>query len=665
MTSFQIFVPIISLVSILYSLILYFQIKKVSPGTEEMQRIAKAIREGADAFLKREFKTMIFVLLILAIFLWAINKKSLLYPIVFLSGALISFLAGFLGMKVATLANVRTTQSSRDSFSLAFKVAFSSGKMMGFLVVGLGLLGTTLIWFLTKNSEALISFAFGCSLVALFMRVGGGIFTKSADIGADLVGKVEMGIPEDDPRNPAVIADQVGDNVGDIAGMGSDLFESYVDAIVSSGIIGLVLFQEKGILLPLIIAGLGILGSLIGSFFAKVSQKAEKASFEEQVKEVEKALNKGNLVSILLVLILSALFFYYFLRENFNLYWCLVIGILIGFLVGKTSEYFTGGDKTPVKNIAKSAQSGASVLLLEGGASAIQSTVLPVLGVVLATIFTFKLGNLYGVALAGLGMLSTLGMNLSTDCYGPIADNAAGIAELSKLPPEIREKTEALDAVGNTTAAIGKGFAIGSAALVALAWLAAFFQKINIKSANIGNPYVLGGMFLGTLSGFLLPSFLIRAVGKGALVTVEEVRRQFREIEGLKEGKASPHYERCVDIVTKNALKEMLVPGILIIILPIIIGKFLGVESLGGFLAANLLVGFPLALIMANGGGAWDNAKKYIEAGNFGGKGSPAHKAAVIGDTVGDPLKDTAGPSINILIKLIGKAALLFLPLFL
>jgi K(+)-stimulated pyrophosphate-energized sodium pump len=658
---------IISLISALlgvfFVLYLIQKIKKASSGTPKMEEISNAIQSGARAFLRREFQTMALVLIVIGICLGIINK-SLGQVLAFFFGTFVSSLAGYLGMRISTSANAKTTEASRSSFVKGFDIAFSAGQVMGFLVVSLGLLGASILWLLTKDINILINFAFGSSIAALFLRVGGGIYTKSADIGADLVGKVEQGIPEDDPRNPAVIADQVGDNVGDIAGMGSDLFESYVDAIVSSSVIGLMLWGEKGLILPFILAGLGILSSIVGSFFAKVSSKLENADFAQQVAGVEKAMNKGILIANVLMVILAYFVIQKIFGEN-NLFWCLLIGLLVGFLIGKASQYYTSGEKKPVINIAKSAQFGAPVLILEGMATQFLSIILPVLGVAIAMVLVYSLAGLYGIAIAGLGVLVVLGINLSGDCYGPIADNAAGIAEMAELPPEVRKKTEALDAVGNTTAAIGKGFAIGSAALVALAWLATFLQKAKLESVNLANPKVLAPLFIGGMISFLFPALLIRAVSRGSLEMVKEVRRQFREIEGLKEGKAKPEHEKCIELVTKVALGEMLLPGFLIIILPILVGYFFGVEGLTGFLAGALIAAFPVALIMANSGAAWDNAKKYIEAGNFGGKGSLAHQASVIGDTIGDPLKDTAGPSINILLKLIGKVALIFLPLFL
>jgi len=652
-----------SLFGIAFAFFLIQKIKQASSGSGKMIEVAQAIREGAKAFMKREFKVMVIVLALIALGL-GLATKSPLKVFIFLSGAGVSYLAGYIGMMVSTQANVRTTEATRISFSKGFKIAFSAGMVMGFLVVGLGLLGICVIWFLFKDVELLISFAFGSSLTALFLRVGGGIFTKSADIGADLVGKIEIGIPEDDIRNPAVVADQVGDNVGDIAGMGSDLFETYVSAIIVSMVIGWTIYGEKGVFLPLILASAGILSSIVGSFFIKVSKEIERAEFKKQVDEIQKAMGRGILIANVLMVIAA-----YFIISRFfgqiNLFYSYLIGLAVGFLIGKVSEYYTAGDKPPVLSIAKSSQTGASILIIEGLAVGIESIFLPILGVAVATVLTYNFGGLYGIAIASIGILGVLGINLSADCYGPIVDNAAGISEMAGLPEEVRQKTDALDAVGNTTAAAGKGFAIGSAGLVSLAWLAAFFQAAHLNIVNLSDPRVIAGLFIGSMLPFLFSSLLMKGVSRGGLKTVEEVRRQFRETPGLKEGRVKPDYGRCIDLITKISLKEMMLPGILIILVPILAGFFLGVEGLAGILAGGLISGFPLALTMANAGGAWDNAKKYIEAGNLGGKGSPAHKAAVIGDTVGDPFKDTSGPAIDILIKLIGKVALIFLPLFL
>ncbi len=652
-----------SLSAIAFAFFLIQKIKKASSGSGKMIEISQAIQEGAKAFMKRELKVMAIVLILIALGL-GLMTKSPLKILIFLSGAGVSYLAGYIGMMVSTQANVRTTEAARISFSKGFKIALSAGMVMGFLVVGLGLLGICIIWFLFKDVGLLINFAFGSSLTALFLRVGGGIFTKSADIGADLVGKIEIGIPEDDIRNPAVVADQVGDNVGDIAGMGSDLFETYVSAIIASMVIGWNIYGVKGVSLPIILASAGILSSLVGSFFIKVSKEIEKAEFKKQVEEIQKAMGRGILIANVLMVIAAYLIIFK-LFNQINLFYSFLLGLAVGFLIGKITEYYTAVDKPPVLGIAKSAQTGASILIIEGLSVGIQSIFLPILGVAVATVLTYYFSGLYGIAIASIGILGVLGINLSADCYGPIADNAAGISEMAGLPEEVRQKTEALDAVGNTTAATGKGFAIGSAGLVALAWLAAFFQAARLETVNLLNPKVMAGLFIGAMLSFLFSSLLMKGVSRGGLKTVEEVRRQFKEIPGLREGKVKPDYGKCIDLITKISLKEMILPGILIILVPILAGLFLGAEGLAGILAGSLIAGFPIALTMANAGGAWDNAKKYIEAGNLGGKGSAAHKAAVIGDMVGDPFKDTSGPAIDILIKLIGKVALIFLPLLL
>ncbi len=660
----MLFIPIfISIFSLIFAYFLIREINKAPSGSGKMIEISRAIREGAMSFLKREFKVMIGVFVLVAIVLGMVTGHFL-ESLTFLTGAAVSALAGFIGMMVSTRANVRTARAAQDSFPESFKISFLGGEVMGFLVVGSSLLGIAIIWALFENTHLLISYAFGSSLVALFLRVGGGIFTKSADVGADLVGKVEKGIPEDDPRNPAVIADQVGDNVGDIAGMGSDLFESYASAIIAAMVLGVVAFGVKGLFLPLILASAGILSSILGSFFVKVSKNLEKAKFTEQTKQIRKAMGKGVMVANLLMVIAS-----FFIISNFfgeiKLFWAVLVGLGVGVLIGKTTEYYTSETKEPTLGIARASQIGPSNVIIEGLAVGMKSTILPVLGVALATVVAYHFGGLYGIAIASVGILGVLGINLSTDCYGPIVDNAAGIAEMAGLEKEVRQKTEALDTVGNTTAATGKGFAIGSAALAALAWLAVFFEVAGLKQISFLDPNIIAGLFLGAGLSFLFCSLTLKGVSRGAWEVVKEVRRQFKEIPGIIEGKAKPDYGLCVDLITKKALREMILPGILVVLVPILVGVFLGVAAVGGLLAGSLITGFALALMMANAGGAWDNAKKYIEAGNLGGKGSEAHKAAVVGDTVGDPFKDTAGPSLNILIKLVGKVSLIFLPLFL
>ncbi len=656
--------PLISaLFSIFFAIFLIFQIQKIPAGTEKMIKIAKVIEQGAKVFLKREFKTIIIIFIFIVLFLGILNQ-SFIPPFIFLLGAGISGLAGFLGMMISTRANVRTTNLARTSFPQSFKVAFWGGQVMGFLVVGLGLFGIIIIWLIFKETYLLLNYAFGASLIAFFMRVGGGIFTKSADVGADLVGKIEKGIPEDDPRNPAVIADQVGDNVGDIAGMGSDLFESYISTIIAAMILGEIAFGKEGLFLPIFLAAAGILSSIIGSFFVKIRKNLESKIFIQQTKEIRKAMEKGIIIANILMIMAGYFIISNFLKEP-KLFFALLIGLIIGLIIGKSAEYYTSENKKPVLGIAQASQAGSSTVIIEGFSVGMKSAVLPILAVAIGIILTHQLGGLYGIALAGVGMLAVLGINLATNCYGPIADNSAGIAEMADLEPEVRQRTEALDAVGNSTAAAGKGFAIGSAALATLAWLVIFFEKAGIMEINFLEPQIIAGLFIGATLPSLFCSLTIKTVGRGALEIVKEVRRQFQEIPGLLEEKTEPDYARCIDLTTQKALKEMILPGILVILTPILVGKILGVAALGGVLAGSLITGFLLALILANSGGAWDNAKKFIEAGNLGGKGSEAHKAAIIGDTVGDPFKDTAGPSLNILMKLIGIVALISLPLFL
>ena len=643
---------------------LMFTILRESEGTEKMQEIALAIRQGATAFLRREFMTLgVFTVVIFIALALFIEPKPLV-AIAYVIGTLTSALAGFLGMSIATRANARTANAAINSWAKGLKIAFSSGAVMGFCVVGLGLLVLSIISFFWEDPHVWLGFAFGASSVALFLRAGGGIFTKSADVGADLVGKVEKGIPEDDPRNPAVIADNVGDNVGDIAGMGSDLYESYVSAIAASMVLGVVTIGAlKGMMLPLLLGALGIVVSIIGALC--VRPRDIEGGFERQVAKAHATMNTGVYVSNILMIIASFFIIRTYLGE-LGLFWALISGLICGFLIGQLTEYYTSAERGPAKKIANTAQTGAAVTIIEGLATGMISTVGPVLLVAITTVLAYIFGGLLGIGIAAMGMLINLGMLLSMDCYGPIADNAAGIAEMANLGEEVRGRCEALDAVGNTTAATGKGFAIGSAALASLAWLATYFGVANIDLAKLGldNVAVIAGLLIGGVLTFIFSSLAMRGVSGGAFEIVNEVRRQFREIKGLMEGTAKPDYVSCVDIATRKALSSMLLPGILVLIVPLIIGFTLGPEAVAGLLVGALLTGFMLAVMMANAGGAWDNAKKYIEAGNLGGKGSEAHKAAVIGDTVGDPFKDTAGPSLNILIKLVGKVAVIFGPLF-
>jgi len=647
---------------------LVFSILRESEGNAKMKDISSAIRQGAMAFLHREFLTLsiftVVVFIILAIFI----EPQPFVAIAYVCGTITSALAGWLGMNIATAANARTANAAQKSWARGLKIAFSSGAVMGFCVVGLGLLGLAIVAFIWPGeSHVWLGFAFGASSVALFLRAGGGIFTKSADVGADLVGKVEAGIPEDDPRNPAVIADNVGDNVGDVAGMGSDLYESYVSAIAASmvlGVVSLELGAVKGIFLPLLLAAAGIICSIIGALSVRPKELAG-ANFEQQVHLAHATMNKGVYVSNILMIIAS-FFIIWLYAGDLSLFGALVSGLVAGFLISLATEYFTSPDRGPTKKIARAAKSGAAVTIIEGLSQGMMSTVMPVLLVVIGTVAAYAFGGLLGIGIAAMGMLINLGMLLAMDCYGPIADNSAGIAQMADLGKEVRERCEALDAVGNTTAALGKGFAIASAALASLAWLATYFQVVNLEGgiASLTNVAVISGVLVGGMLTFIFSALAMNGVGNGGFAIVNEVRRQFREIKGLMEGKAKPDYVKCVDIATKVALKSMIIPGILVLAVPLILGFTLGPKAVAGLLVGSLVTGFLMAVMMANSGGAWDNAKKYIEAGNFGGKGSDAHKAAVIGDTVGDPFKDTAGPSLNILIKLVGKVAVIFGPVF-
>ena len=575
-------------------------------------------------------------------------------------------------MHIATKANVRTTWACNSNIAKGLKIAFSSGVVMSMFVVGLALLGITIFYYIfdimfepsVNISELIFGFGFGASYIALFARVGGGIYTKAADVGADLVGKVEKGIPEDDPRNPAVIADNVGDNVGDVAGMGADLFESYIESIVAAMVIGFIAFsvnKENFVLLPLAIATIGILSSIAGTYFVKVGNK----------KNLTGALNKGVFVASLIMAVLSY-FLIQFITNDIGFFWATIAGLVTGIVIGLSTEYYTSVHRKPTLSIAEASKTGPATNIIEGLSVGMWSTIIPVIAVsggILAAFYLsggavdFKVG-LYGIAIAAVGMLSTLGITLAADTYGPVADNAAGIAQMAGLNPKTRNRAEALDAVGNTTAAIGKGFAIGSAALTSLVLYVTFAEIIGLKTINVIDPKVLVGIFIGGLLPFVFAALLLKAVGKTAIKMVNEVRRQFKSIKGLMQGKAKPDYNKCIEIATDGALKEMILPGLLAILSPIVVGLLLGAEALGGMLVGKTVVGFLMAVFMANSGGAWDNAKKYIEEGKFGGKGSDTHKAAVVGDTVGDPFKDTAGPSLNILIKLMGIVALIFVPLF-
>jgi K(+)-stimulated pyrophosphate-energized sodium pump len=638
-------------------------------GSDRAKDIAQAIRSGAMAFLMREYRILALVIAIVAVLMWmtryAGSAEAMIDPriiLAFILGAIFSAVAGNVGMQIATLANVRCAEASRHSISQGLAVAYSSGTVMGMSVVGLGLLGVTGLWLLFGNPNLIYGFGFGASAVALFARVGGGIYTKAADVGADLVGKVEQGIPEDDPRNPAVIADNVGDNVGDVAGMGADLFESYVDTLIAAMVLGLLAlptYGTLGVLYPLAIAAIGIVGSIIGTALVHLPTQDEGAGGE---RAISNSFNRGALAAGA-ILIAGAWWLTDRLFGELSLFWTVVVGLVAGLAIGFVTEYYTSHSRRPTQRLAQVSTTGPATNIIAGLALGMSSTFLPIVLIAAAIMLSYWLGGVFGVALAAVGMLSTLGVTLAADTYGPVADNAAGIAEMAGLGQEVRERTESLDAVGNTTAAIGKGFAIGSAALTSLALIASFITVAEIETVDLAQPTVMVGLFLGGALPFIFSGMSMRAVGTSAMKMVEEVRRQFREIPGLMAGTAKPDYARGVDIATIAALREMMVPGLLAIAAPVVVGLALGAEALGGLLSGGTVTGFLLAVMMANSGGAWDNAKKFIEAGNLGGKGSDSHKAAVVGDTVGDPFKDTSGPSLNILIKLMSIVALIIAPL--
>ncbi len=677
-------VPAAAVIALAFALILAGKVMKYSEGTEKMAEISANIRKGANAYLKRQYTgvAVFFVaMFILLLVLGFMDYVSMFTPFAFITGGFFSGLSGFLGMKIATAANARTANAAREGLNKGLRVAFSSGSVMGFVVVGLGLLDISVWYFLLKYAfglntaditAAMLTFGMGASSMALFARVGGGIFTKAADVGADLVGKVEAGIPEDDPRNPAVIADNVGDNVGDVAGMGADLYESYVGSIISTCALAVSAFtdeamQTTAVILAMAIAAIGVFASVFGTFFVKTKEQATQ-------KNLLTSLRKGTYISSALVVVISFLLVFFGMgTEYLGLFAAIISGLLAGILIGYFTEYYTSDTYNPTKELAGTTQTGSATVIIGGVSLGMKSTAIPVIIVGISVLISFFVSGgtmaepalgLFGIGLSAVGMLSTLGITLATDAYGPVADNAGGIAEMAGLEKEVRQRTDALDSLGNTTAATGKGFAIGSAALTALTLIAAYVDKVSASGyavdLSLTNPAVLIGLFVGGMLTFLFSSMTMSAVGRAAQSVVIEVRRQFKEIKGLLEGTATADYASCVDLCTRAAQKEMKAPAILGVVAPILVGLILGPSGVVGMLGGATVSGFLLAIMMSNSGGAWDNAKKYIEAGNFDGKGSKNHKAAVVGDTVGDPFKDTSGPSINILIKLLSMVSIVF-----
>ena len=654
-------------VALLFAAFTAIRVLKADQGNEQVRAIGDAIREGSNAFLRREYMALVPFVVVVAIVLGVLIDWLTLGQVIprtaisYLAGTICSAVAGLVGMSVAVRANVRTATAAIQGLNPALRIAFSSGTVMGVTVVGIGLLGVTILYAIFQDITVVAGFGFGASSIALFARVGGGIFTKAADVGTDLVGKIEAGIPEDDPRNPGVIADNVGDNVGDVAGMGADLFESYVGSIIAAiALAGVTSYNAGTAMLPLLLAAAGILAAILGTF---VVRSGERADFGQLLW----ALRRGIFASAILVAIFALIIVLVMDSLELKLFWIILVGLVAGLVIGLSTEYYTSYDYAPVRQIAESTQTGAATVIISGIAIGMVSTIIPLIAIGVTILVAFELAGFYGVALAGVGLLSTLGITLATDAYGPVADNAGGIAEQAGLPPEVRERTDALDALGNTTAATGKGFAIGSAALTSLALLAAYAVAAGLGESGINllTHTTLVGLLIGAMLPFVFSALTMKAVGRAAMAIVNEVRRQFREIPGIMDGTGKPDYARCVDISTSGALKEMIVPGLMAVVVPIATGFILGREALGGLLIGAVGSGFMLAIMMATAGGAWDNAKKYVELGNYGGKGSDAHKAAVEGDVVGDPFKDTSGPSLNILLKLMAIVSLVFAPVFL